>query len=189
MAKYTVDSTIKNINFSEKEEYSEEYENCDFFDCNFAGCNLSNLTFEDCTFENCDLSNVQLNNTAFKNIHFKSCKLTGAQFDTCNTFLLEFKFTMCILSYSSFYALKIPETNFTGCSITEADFTDANLEKAVFENCDLSGSTFVNTNLQKTDFRSSINFSIDPEQNKLSGAKFSLESLPGLLHKYDIRIE
>lgn len=42
--------------------------------------------------------------------------------------------------------------------------------------------------IQKADLRTSYNFSINPEQNQINGAKFSLETLPGLLHKYDIEI-
>ena len=186
MKKYTVDETFKGIDFSDQTNQPKDYENCNFTDCNFAGVNLSDFSFEDCTFENCDLSNARVNNTAFKNIHFKSCKLIGVQFDTCNTFLLAFKFTLCIMNYTSFYSLKIPETNFKECSIVEADFTETDLSKAVFEACDLSGTVFSKTKLLKADFRSSVNFTIDPEQNGMSGAKFSLESLPGLLQKYDI---
>ena len=59
---------------------------------------------------------------------------------------------------------------------------------ADFTECDFSGALFSRTILQKADFRTSYNFSINPEQNQISGAKFSLETLPGLLHKYNIKI-
>lgn len=77
---------------------------------------------------------------------------------------------------------------FIKCSMVEADFTDANLIKGNFEGCDLSRATFSNTNLQSADFRTAINYSIDPETNKISKAKFSIVGVLGLLDKYDIKV-
>ena len=39
------------------------------------------------------------------------------------------------------------------------------------------------------DFKTSYNYSIDPEVNSIKKAKFSLEGISGLLYKYDIVIE
>ena len=39
------------------------------------------------------------------------------------------------------------------------------------------------------DFLTSSGFTIDPETNRLNGARFSQASLPGLLAKYRIKIE
>jgi hypothetical protein len=41
----------------------------------------------------------------------------------------------------------------------------------------------------KADLSTSFNYQIDPERNKLKGARFSLHGIGGLLHKYDIKIE
>ena len=43
--------------------------------------------------------------------------------------------------------------------------------------------------LEKVDFRTSYNFVINPEENKLQGAKFNRISIDGLLSKYKIVIE
>jgi hypothetical protein len=53
----------------------------------------------------------------------------------------------------------------------------------------LSGATFENTNLEKADFRTSFNYSIDPEINRIKKAKFALPEVLGLLNKYDLVIE
>lgn len=186
--KYITDKNFKSIDFTEKPIEKADYENCNFENCNFSKSDLSDIVFEDCNFESCDFSNAKITNTAFKNIHFKVCKLIGLQFDECNPFLLEFQFAECILNYSSFYQLKIKGTKFTKCILNEVEFTETNLSGAYFTECDLSGAMFSRTVLQKADFRTSYNFSINPEQNQISGAKFSLETLPGLLHKYKIKI-
>jgi len=42
--------------------------------------------------------------------------------------------------------------------------------------------------LKKVDFRTAYYFNIDPENNYLQGAKFSLENVSGLLTKYQVDI-
>ncbi|HWY33074.1 MAG TPA: pentapeptide repeat-containing protein, partial [Nitrosopumilaceae archaeon] len=88
-----------------------------------------------------------------------------------------------------FYKTKLKKTAFKNSTIQEADFSECDLTNAIFENCDLTGATFVNTNLEKADFRTSFNYSIDPELNRIKKAKFSLHGIVGLLDKYDIEIE
>ena len=58
-----------------------------------------------------------------------------------------------------------------------------------FENCDLMRATFENTIIEKVDFRTSYNYSIDLEINKVKKAKFSLTGVVGLLDKYEIEID
>ena len=69
------------------------------------------------------------------------------------------------------------------------DFTEADLTNSVFDNCDLAGAKFEKTILEKADLRTSHNYSIDPEINKIKKAKFSVHGITGLLDKYDIEIE
>jgi len=69
------------------------------------------------------------------------------------------------------------------------DFSQADLTEAVFEQCDLLGAVFDFTTLVKTDFRTSFNYSIHPENNKIKKARFSREGIAGLLDRYDIIIE
>ena len=60
---------------------------------------------------------------------------------------------------------------------------------AIFDKCDMAKAKFEKTNLEKADFRTAINFTIDPEKNRLKKARFSSAGLPGLLYKYDIEID
>jgi uncharacterized protein YjbI with pentapeptide repeats len=70
----------------------------------------------------------------------------------------------------------------------ELDLTECDLTGSVFDNCDLKGAVFENTIIEKADFRTSFNYSIDPQTNRIKKAKFSLSGIAGLLHKYDIEI-
>lgn len=73
--------------------------------------------------------------------------------------------------------------------LEEVDFSEAELTGSQFTECDFRGAMFDQTNLEKADFRSSINYSIDPEANRIRKSKFSREGAMGLLAKYDILIE
>jgi uncharacterized protein YjbI with pentapeptide repeats len=102
---------------------------------------------------------------------------------------LSFDFDHCNLSLSSFYGLKLRSTNFKECKLEEVEFSDSDFTNAKFIDCELSRAIFQNTVLENADLRSAHNFSIDPEMNRISKAKFSVEGLAGLLDKYDIKIE
>ena len=166
-----------------------EYEACTFTNCTFADLDLSKIIFTDCTFDNCDLSMSKINNTAFREVHFKNCKLLGLRFDECNQFLLAFRFTGCVLNFASFYKLKLKNAHFTDCKLEEVEFIEADLTKAVFNNCALERAVFDNSILDKVDFRTSFNFSINPEFNSIVKARFSSNGLLGFLDKYDIIVE
>ena len=115
--------------------------------------------------------------------------MLGLRFDTCNEFGLSFSFDNCQLNHSTFYKTKIKKTVFKNSQLQETDFGETDLTNAVFDNCNLSQAIFENTILEKTDFRTSYNYSIDPEINRIKKAMFSIAGLSGLLNKYDIDIE
>ena len=115
--------------------------------------------------------------------------MLGLNFDHCNPFLLAFEFEQCQLNWAIFQEMSLKQTLFKGCSLQEADFTLADLTGAQFTDCDLYRATFVQCNLEKTDFRTAIRYSIDPEQNNINKARFSTTGLAGLLEKYNIEVE
>lgn len=186
---YFTTEIINNTDFTQSPASGNEYENCNFSNCNFSDADLTETIFEDCCFTDCDFSMAQLKKTAFRDVKFKNCKLLGVHFDECNPFLLTFTFESCILDYSSFSRLKIKNTRFENCKLEEADFTETNLNHTTFINCDLTRTVFDNTLLEHADFRTSFNFSIDPENNHIRKARFSTNNIAGLLEKYDIDIE
>jgi uncharacterized protein YjbI with pentapeptide repeats len=71
----------------------------------------------------------------------------------------------------------------------DVDFTETDLSNSSFDNCDLQKTVFINTNLEGVDFRTSFNYSIDPELNRIKKARFSMPWIIGLLDKYDIGID
>jgi uncharacterized protein YjbI with pentapeptide repeats len=135
------------------------------------------------------MSMAKLKNVSFRDVVFKECKLVGLHFHECKKFLFSTSFENCQLHLSSFYQLGLKNTKFKNCNLKEVDFTEADLSGSLFDNCDLGNALFENTLLERADFRTSFNYSINPETNKIRKAKFSMTGVIGLLDKYNIDIE
>jgi uncharacterized protein YjbI with pentapeptide repeats len=63
---------------------------------------------------------------------------------------------------------------------------ETDLSEVVFENCDLYRSEFDKAIAIKTNFKTSYNYTINPERTKIRKAIFSIDGLKGLLFKHDI---
>lgn len=166
-----------------------EYEYCTFRNIDLSNTDLSNYMFANCIFENCNLSLVKMNNTGLQGVTFIECKLLGLQFDNSNQFALKLMFDRCYLDYSSFFGMKMIKTKFLNSQFKESIFIETNLEESEFTNCNLEGAIFQKANLEKVDFTTSYNFSISPDVNRISKARFSLSTIRGLLDQYNIVIE
>lgn len=186
---FIADKAFDKINYGTEHFIKGEYDNCIFKQCDFSNADLSYTIFADCEFIECNLSLVVLTKTAFRDTQFQGCKMLGLRFMDCDEFGLLFSFDNCQLNNSSFYNTNIKKTVFRNSQLQDTDFASCDLTGATFDNCDLSNSIFDNTNIEKADFRTSLNFNIDPDINKLKKAKFSISGIPGLLSKYDIEIE
>jgi fluoroquinolone resistance protein len=186
---YIEDRRYENVNFQSEPLIKGEYDNCDFVSCEFSGTDLSEINFNECRFIDCNLSLCRLKGTAFRDILFQGSKMLGLHFENCNDFGFSFSFDRCQLNSSSFYRKKLKRTMFKDSNLQEVDFSECDLTGAVFDNCNLQNAVFDNTIIEKTDFRTSYNYTIDPERNRIRGAKFSFPCVSGLLAKYDIEIE
>jgi uncharacterized protein YjbI with pentapeptide repeats len=189
MAAYCEDKNFEKENYSDSIFEIGEYENCKFIGCDFSNVDLKNCIFDSSVFIDCNLTNVKLKNTTFSDHLFVNCKLLGLHFDDCKEFGFAANFENCNLNLASFFKRKIKGTKFKNCSLHEVDFTEADLSLCLFDNCDFRLATFENTNIEKADFRSSMNYRINPSTNKIKKAKFSLQGVIGLLDQYDIVIE
>lgn len=180
---------FERIDFTTQVLDKADYEACTFLNCNLAEVDLSGFKFIECEFHDCNLSSVRLQHTGFQQVLFKNSKMLGMHFEKCNDFGFSIKVEHCQLNHSSFYKKKLPKTHFIKSKLQEVDFSSCDLSAVIFDDCDLLLAVFDNTDLRKADFRGSYNFVIDPENNRIKDAKFSLATLSGLLAKYNIKIE
>ncbi len=186
---FVEETTYERKKFSKEPLDKGEYENCLFKQCDFSKADLADIRFTECEFLECDFSLALLTKTALRDALFKGCRILGARIESRDEMGLSISFDNCQLDNTSFYKAKTKKPVFRDSRLHETDFTECDLSNALFDNCDLSGAVFDNTDLEKADFRTSRNYIIDPENNRIKKAKFSLYGLSGLLGKYDIEID
>jgi fluoroquinolone resistance protein len=183
------EKTFTKVKWSNQSIPDREFEACTFTQCDLSHSDFSHSKFAECTFTGCDLSMVKLPEVLLRDVTFKECKLLGVDFSLCKEMLFSPKFEQCMMDHAVFHKRKMNGTKFIRCTLKSVDFENAHLENAVFERCDLERAVFVNTHLQKADFSKAFNMALDPERNKLKGAKFSVEGALALLAKYGLKIE
>ena len=162
------------------------YEHCTFLGCDLSGAKLDSCVFIECIFTSCNLSNASVKETGFREVQFIESKLTGVDFSEINDMVVDMSFDHCILEYASFLGLHMKKTKFNECSLKSAVFENTDLSGSSFTECDLERALFLNTNLEKADLSTSYNIALDPEENRLKKAAFSLNNCTGLLVKYDL---
>ncbi len=183
------DRIFKNIILTENELCNKEFERCVFEHCSFSGFLFTSNLFSKCTFLNCDLSLAKFRKCKMDSVLFKESKVLGADFSECIDFLFSIKMEDCIADYALFTNRKMEKTTFRNTSLKNTVFSGADISESKFIHCDLEGAIFEHTNCKGTDFVSAINYIIDPAQNYIKHAKFSIYGTMGLLTKYDIIIE
>jgi uncharacterized protein YjbI with pentapeptide repeats len=81
------------------------------------------------------------------------------------------------------------EVQFRECVAKNVDFRETNLSQAIFSGTDLSESLFSNTDLSGADLSLARNYIIDPIQNNVKQARFSLPEAMSLLYSMDIILD
>ena len=164
------------------------FESCTFKKLNLSKQPLNSATFINCTFADCNLSTIDTRNTTFNDVDFRQCIVSHLDFGKCNPFGFHVDFQGCQLDYSIFLNRNLKKTLFSDCSLREAHFLNSDLAGSVFKNCNLELAKFAECNLTQVDFSTSYNLQLDPDDNVLKKARFSLYNLPGLLTKYELVI-
>ncbi|MFC1522013.1 pentapeptide repeat-containing protein [Elusimicrobiota bacterium] len=175
------------LDLSEHKVSDAEFEGCAFKKCTLTKASLGGCRFIDCSFEDCDLSLVKMRKARLRNVGFRDSKLIGINWAELDC-AYSMKFEKCLLNYSIFSGLDLRGIQMLECSIHEADFSDCNISNAVFTHTDFLGTRFSNTNLKLADFSKATRYRINPLNNKIGKAKFSLPEAVGLLSGLDIEI-
>ncbi len=174
------------------EVLSSEFHDCLFLHCSFAQSILRRCRFVNCVLRECDLSLVQVPGSRFTSTRFEKCKVIGVNWsaaDWPSTGLANpLGFVDCALSHSTFMGLTLPGMEIKDCVALDVDFREADLSGADFAGTDLAQSLFANTNLSEADLSRARNYHIDPGQNTLKRARFSLPEVMSLLRSMDIVI-
>lgn len=168
------------------------FEGCRFTSANFSESRFLRCKFVDCEFNNCNLSAVQFNASSLDDVTFFESKVTGVNWTMLHWPRIRlsspFRFYSSIISHSSFYGLELQELVIEACVAQDVDFRGADLRRANFKLTDFEKSQFVHTKLCAADFTEAHSYSIDPTQNDIRKATFSLPDAIHLLDGFDIQI-
>ncbi len=188
MSNYVLDATYQHLTYATDDLNFTDFERCTFSHCNFSACTFLAVTFIDCTFTDCVFDGAKINYVALRTAAFIRCQIREVNFSMCDKLIFEISFNQCILDFSKFYTLKLKATPFLDCSLVAVDFMAADLTEAIFDNCDLYRAEFAKAIAHKADFRTSWNYTIDPEKTKIKKAMFSRAQVKGLLYRHEIQV-
>lgn len=184
------DESFFGIKQTKQELVSLHFTNCTFTNCDFSESTFMGCRFEDCFFRHCNLSNIHIYGSEFLQCKFENSKMLGINWnEKKDSLAFSVQFFQTILDYCSFAMLDLRHCSFKDCSMLEVDYSGANLQKIAFSRCNLSRSVFAHTDLTGADLRSATNYAIDPTNNKIKKARFSLPEAVNLLKTFGISIE
>jgi uncharacterized protein YjbI with pentapeptide repeats len=189
--KHYTDQVFNALQLDNTQTISSEFFDCVFKDCSFVEAVLNKCRFINCRFQDCDLSLVQVPESSFTGV-IEASKCVGinwAQADWPITGLGNpICFKKCALSHSTFIGLGLAGIQIADCVGVDVDFREADLSQSDFTGTDLSNSLFNHTNLSEADLSQARNYLIDPANNELKGARFSLPEAMSLLYSMDIKL-
>jgi uncharacterized protein YjbI with pentapeptide repeats len=171
---------------------SFRFEECIFDRCDLSDADLGDCRFVDCVFLGSDLSLVQIPGAVFISSWFEDSKLIGVNWTRANWEPIQIgdplRFERCLMDHSSFIGMRLQGVQIRNCRARDVDFREADLSKSNLSGTDLADSLFFHTDLTSADLRTARNYTINPAENVLHGAKFSLPEAMALLYSLDIEL-
>jgi len=180
--------SLLNLALSNETIKAVEYEECEFNGCSFIGCTFQKCKFISCKIIGCVISAMNPVDSSFTEVEFSRCKVIGCDWTKAMQ-LHGLDFADCQINYSNFAMLKLAKIKMINCEAKEVDFTETDLSGGSFTGTDFERSVFFKTNLTKADLKGTVNYFIDPRNNTLKKARFSLPEALSLLSCLDIIIE
>jgi uncharacterized protein YjbI with pentapeptide repeats len=113
----------------------------------------------------------------------------GVDFREIDSLIVKYDFNNCLISECNFSGLKLEKTDFSKCKIENCDFYTTDLSSSDFREAVLKGSIFENVNLSKADFTDAKEYRINPLNNKLKGAKFSMPEAVSFFDYLGIKVK
>jgi fluoroquinolone resistance protein len=187
-----LEKTFKNLDMAGEDVKSCTFQDCNFIRCRFTETVFRNCKFSHCVFDDCDLSLMEVPNSSIGNARFVKSKAVGVNWAQAHwpdkSIWGPIEFNKCALSHSTFLGIDLTEMKMRRCEAINVDFRESNLSGADFKFTDLKDSLFLSTNLEGADLRYARNYQIDPSQNIIIKAQFSLPEAMALLYSMDIEI-
>jgi fluoroquinolone resistance protein len=185
--------SIEGERFHGADAASLELRECSFEECTFDHVGLQSrdlckARFVDCTFDTCDLAVADVTDCAFVRVKFRACRLSGIHWSVARK-LEDVSFEGSRLADGSFLGVNLERCDLTDCDASNVSFRDAKLVKAKLRGADLTRADIANCDLRDADLRGAHGYVLDPRENRLEGARFSLPEAVGLLRGLGILLD
>jgi fluoroquinolone resistance protein len=184
------DQVFKDVHLGHAQLVSTEFYDCVFVRCRFVESLFQDCRLVNCTFQRCDLSLVQVPGSTFSSTRFENSNVIGVDWTQADWAAMRLGnpigFFESAISHCTFIGLSLRGIQIRDCVARDVDFREADLSHADFAGTDLSQSLFVHTDLTEADLSRAHNSRIDPGQNVLTRARFSLPEAMSLLYSLDI---
>ncbi len=185
--------TFKRLGLTHEVVRGAEFSECKFVRCDFSETAFQNCRFIECAFEDCTMKMTKVEGTTFARARFSRCNLLGINWTDANwsewaTKISSIAFDHCDLKYAVFLGLKLKGLTMKDCNAAEANFAEADLTEADFEGTDLAGAIFLSTDLTRANFAGAKHYTLNLNDNRSKGARFSLPEALRLLFSLDIVI-
>ncbi len=172
---------------------SSFFELCKFVDCDFSESEFVGCKFTDCEFKSSNLKLAKFSGSRLRDVLFKHCVIVGVNWTSLQwpsvALSAPLVFESCDVSYSVFNSLQLPEMVMRSCKAHDVDFSECDLTGADFFETDLLDSRFNQSRLNECDFRGALNYSINPLENSIKGASFSMPDVLSLLSPFNIKVD
>jgi fluoroquinolone resistance protein len=186
---YHTDQTYSLVKFGEFDLADHTFENCVFKSCHFTDMSLARCDFVSSRFDGCEFVLAKLDNVTLNDVRFLNSKLVGLNFTDCNKFGFLPDFDGCLLDSVVFCRNNLKKSKFLRCTIRGCDFMEADMRESDFDGTSFERTEFQKCNLEKADFRFASAYQIDPMNNRLRKARFSLPEAQSFLGFLGITIE
>jgi len=165
----------------------------ELYGCTIRGAKLGEATlrrwvFEACTFTDCDLSNAVFAECTFQGCKFEGCRLIGVDWRAASPLTFDVTFHGCTMTYGVFTGLNLADLECIECDCAEVDFTEADLRRSRFAGTTLRGAIFSQTRLEQADLSRALEDFVDPLENRVAGAKFSMAATIRLAGRFGISV-
>jgi fluoroquinolone resistance protein len=186
---YHDNQKYKLINFNQYNVIGHTFENCVFQSCHFYETSLVKAGFFSCKFINSEIVLTKIEETTLNTVQFVDSKIMGLSFADCNKFGFLTQFENCLIDNTVYYFNNLKKGKFINCNMRNTDFTECDMREIDFSNSKFEKVSFKKCNLEKADFRTASNYGIDPFDNRIKKAKFSLPEAQSFLVFLGIEIE
>jgi len=181
------DETFEGLELEHADLSGREFFRCTFRALKAPESSWARSRLEECVFESCDLSRANLTEARFIDVAFRDTRLMGTDWSAVAP-NPDVRFDACDLRFASFVKTNLRKTKLRACKASEANFIECELVEADLGGTDLTGANIDACDLSKADLSTAIGAFLNPANNRVKGARISVESAVLLAMSFGMKV-